>query len=326
MALNRHQALTSGQLAGSMPGPSMNALLQAIHSRYLAVPPGLRGVGLMLFSVFAFACMHATIQYVAKTGLPPFYIAFFRKFFGLLLLLPVVARNRFRDLRTRRPGLHAARGFIQVGAMLSFFYAVSITPLATTAALGFTAPLFGVIGAALVLKERLGRDRLIALIVGFAGALVIIRPGFIPLELGVILIVGSSAFWAIAMMIIKVLARADGAAAIAAYMVISLTPLTGIAALFVWQWPSLEQLAFLLLIGSFGTVAHLGFNQAMKEADAAAILPLDFTKLIWNAVLGYLVFTQIPGIWIWAGGTMIFIAATWVARSEAKARQAKAGI
>ena len=309
-----------------MPPPAaMNALIQAVNSRYLAVPPGLRGVGLMLFSVFAFACMHAAIQYVARTGLHPFEIAFFRNFFGLVLLVPVLGRNRFRDLRTARPGLHALRGFIQVGAMLSFFYAVSITPLATTAALSFTAPLFGVIAAALVFRERLGRDRLIALFVGIAGALVIIRPGFIPLELGVVLIVGSSAFWAAAMMIIKVLARTDSASAIAAYMVIYLTPLTGIAAFFVWQWPTAGQFVLLVLIGAFGTVAHIAFNQAMKEADAAAILPLDFTKLIWNAVLGYILFSQVPGFWVFAGGIMIFIAATWVARSEALARKAKAG-
>ncbi len=305
-----------------MRAPPMNALLQAVSRRYLAVPPALRGVGLMLFSVFAFACMHATIQFVARTGLHPFEIAFFRNFFGLLLLLPLLARNRFRELRTRRPGLHAARGFIQVGAMLSFFYAVSITPLATTAALSFTAPLFGVIAATLVFRERMTRDRIIALAIGIGGALVIIRPGFIPLELGVVLIVGSSAFWAAAMMIIKVLARTDSSAAIATYMVIYLTPLTGIAALFYWQWPSLDQLVLLGMIGAFGTLAHVAFNQAMKEADAAAILPLDFTKLIWNAVFGYILFTQVPGLWVWAGGTMIFIAATWVALSERKAKSA----
>lgn len=302
----------------------MNAIIQAVNSRYLAVPPGLRGVGLMLFSVFAFSCMHATIQFVARDGLHPFEIAFFRNFFGLVLLVPVLARNRFRDLRTSRHGLHAARGFIQVGAMLSFFYAVSITPLATTAALSFTAPLFGVIAAALVFRERLGRDRLIALFVGIAGALVIIRPGFIPLELGVVLIVGSSVFWAAAMMCIKVLTRTDSAAAIATYMVLYLTPLTGIAAFFVWQWPTPEQFVALVLIGAFGTVAHITFNQAMKEADASAILPLDFTKLIWGAVLGYMLFGQIPGFWVFAGGTMIFVAATWVARSEAQAKKPKA--
>lgn len=299
----------------------MNALIQAVNARVRAIPPGMRGILLMLFSVLAFAAMHATIQFVAKTGMHPFEVAFFRNFFGLVLLLPVLARNNFRDLRTAQPGLHALRGFIQVGAMLSFFYAVSITPLATVAALSFSAPLFAVIGVALVFREKLTRDRLIALVVGFGGAMVIIQPGVVPIELGSFLIVGSSALWACAMLIIKKLSRTDNAAAIAAYMVIYLTPLSGIAAFFVWTWPTAEQLGWLVLIGVFGTAAHLSFNQAMKEADASAIMPLDFTKLIWNALFGYFLFAQVPGIWVWVGGSMIFIAASWVARSEARAKK-----
>lgn len=302
----------------------MNALIAAVNARVALVPPGLRGVLLMLFSVLAFAAMHATIQLVAKTGMHPFEVAFFRNLFGLLLLIPVLARNNFRDLRTAQPGWHAIRGFIQVGAMLSFFYAVSITPLATVAALSFSAPLFAVIGVAIVFREKLTRDRLIALVVGFGGAMVIIRPGVVPVELGTFLIIGSSALWATAMLIIKKLSRTDSSSAIAAYMVIYLTPLSGIAAFFHWTWPTPEQLAWLVLIGVFGTLAHLSFNQAVKEADASAIMPLDFTKLIWNALFGFALFGQVPGIWVWAGGFMIFLAATWLARSEAQGKK-KAG-
>ena len=280
---------------------------------------------LILVSALCFSGMHAVIRFIAiTTDLHPFEAAFFRNLFGLLFFLPWFARVGLGRLRTRRLRLHALRGGLQVIAMLSFFTALSITPLAEVSALSFSAPLFASLGAILFLGEKMRLRRWSALIIGFAGALVIIRPGFESIDVGFVLVIFSAALWASAMLVVKVLARRESSLSITAYMGLFLTPLSFLPALFVWQWPSLEQLVWLAVMGALGSVGHLAMAQAFKEAEVTAILPLDFTRLIWATILGYLAFAELPDLWTWLGGTVIFASTTYIAFREAKLRGAGA--
>lgn len=272
---------------------------------------------MMTVTAFGFSSMHAIIRHLAGE-LHPFEIAFFRNFFGLLVLTPFFVRHGLGLLRTDNLRWHVARGMLQVCAMLMFFTALSLAPLAQVSALSFTAPLFATLGAALILREQIRGRRIAALVVGFAGAMIILRPGAVPIDLGSLLVLCSSAIWALALLIIKSLSRTDSSATLTAYMGLILTPLSLVPALFFWRWPSTAALAWLIVMGVVGAAAQLSMAQAFKNADVTAVLPIDFTRLVWASVLGYLVFQEIPGKWTWIGAIVIFSSTTYIAYREAR--------
>jgi drug/metabolite transporter (DMT)-like permease len=272
---------------------------------------------MMTIAAAAFSVMHAMIRHVSA-DMHPFEIAFFRVVFGFAALAPIFLRDGWAPMRTSKMKLFALRGVLNAGAMLMFFYSLAITPLATVAALGFTAPLFATLLAMLVLGEVVRLRRWTAIIVGFIGAMVIIRPGVIEVGLGPMLVLGSSVVWAVALMIIKVLSRTESSVTITAYAMIFLAPFCLVAALPFWTWPSLELLAWLALIGAVGTVAQTTMNQSFKLADASAVLPVDFSKLLWAAAIGFVLFDEVPDAWTWVGGAMIFASATYIGIREAR--------
>ena len=120
------------------------------------------------------------------------------------------------------------------------------------------------------------------------------------------------------MIVIKVLSRSESSLIITVYMTLVAMPLALIAAVTVWQTPTLTQMAWLAAIGVLASLANLSVAQAFKDADLTAILPFDFTKLIWASAIGYLVFAEEPSPWTWVGGTIIFSAATYIAFRERK--------
>ena len=274
-------------------------------------------MALMAFSTACVASMTASIRLVPG-DLHPFEIAFFRNFIGLLLLLGWHIKGGLRIFQTRQIHLHALRGGLNVLAMLAYFFAVTITPLAEIAAMGFTAPLFAAPLAFLLLREKAHWYRVLVVAIGFSGAMAILRPGAETLNLGAMLVLLSSFLWALALMVIKVLSRTESAATIALYMVVFMAPLSLLAALPYWQGPNLHQLAWLALIALLGTLAQLSLGQSFKFADSTAVMPLDFLKLIWGAMLGYWLFSESPDIWTWLGGAVIFSSATWLALKESR--------
>jgi len=152
--------------------------------------------------------------------------------------------------------------------------------------------------------------------------LIILRPGFAEIGTGAILTVGASAAWACAMLTIKVLTRSERSLVITAYAALSVSLLTLPAALFFWRWPTLEELGMLLVIGLFGSLAQLSLSQAFREAEASVVLPFDFGKLIWASLFGFLFFSEVPDIWTWVGGSVIFASGSYIAYRERKRRGA----
>ena len=293
--------------------------LRSLVSR-LQKPGNFRGVLLMLLSAWSAASMNGAIRHVSD-DLHPFEIAFFRNLFGLVVLVPVFFRLGIAPLRTHRIGLHALRGLFNVGAMLTYFLAVSMTPLATVAALAFTAPLFATLGTVLILKEAMGIRRWISLVVGFIGALVILRPGVDEVSLGAMLVISSSASWAMALLVIRVLGRTETSLTTTIYAGVFLSPISLLTALPVWVWPDTGHLLWLSLVGGLGTIGQIAVAQAFREAEPTAILPMDFTKLIWSALIGYLAFAEIPDLWTLAGGTIIFLSVVYIALRESRFKQ-----
>lgn len=275
----------------------------------------MRGVVLMCLSTIAFSVMHALVRYVSE-GMPPFQIAFFRNLFGLVFLLPLLIQSKFVMFKSRKIGLHALRGVINIIAMLMFFTALSISPLAKVTALSFTAPIFMAILSVIVLGERFRIYRWLAILAGFFGMLIILRPGFVALDTGALLVIGSAALWAVAMLLIKVISRTDSSVTIVAWMGVFLCVFSFGPALWVWQSPTPEELMWLLLIGLSGSIAQVTLSQALKITDPTAIMPLDFLKLIWTALIGIWFFAEIPDLYTWLGAAVIFLAGLLIAHRE----------
>lgn len=285
------------------------------------MPATLRGITVMVISTVFFAAMHAAIRYISQ-DLHPFQIAFFRNFFGLLIFLPVALRTGLEVFRTKRLGLHFVRASLNICAMLSFFTALSITPIAKATALSFTSPLFMAVLSVLILGERMRVRRWTATILGFVGTLVILRPGLEAIDLGSVLVVGSASVWAITMIVIKFLARTDSSLTITAYMNLLLSVLSLGPAIYVWQNPDPFAWGVLLFIGIAGTLAQLLLTEALKQTEATAVMPFDFLKLVWAALFGYLLFTEVPTVFTWIGAAIIFASGFYIAyRESVLARQ-----
>jgi len=231
-------------------------------------------------------------------------------------VLPWFVRYGLGPLRTQRIGLHGLRAVFNAASMLAFFYALSIAPLAEVTALSFTAPIFATALAALLLGEIVGLRRWSAILVGFAGVLLVVRPGFAAVGPGQLLTLGSSLSWACALLIIKTLGRTDSSATIITYMGLLMMPMVLIPALFVWQWPSALELFWLALIGVLGGAGQLCMTEALRQADTAVVMPIDFCKLLWVAALAFVIFSEVPDVFTWLGGGVIFASTLYIAYRE----------
>lgn len=269
----------------------------------------------MLLASLGVAAMNACVRHVS-TELHPFEIAFFRSLFGLAVLTPAFLRVGFLPLRTRKLHVHAVRGVLIAASMMTGFWGLSLVPLAKFTALFFSAPLFGTVLAWIALRERVRLARLFALAAGFAGTLIILRPGGAGFEPGTVLVIMAAALWGVGMIVIKVLARTESNLTLTVYVYLFVTPIAFVAALAFWRTPTIEQLGWLALIGALGTTVHMSLAQAFRDADVTAVLPLEFTKLIWASAIGFAAFSEIPDLWTWAGGAVIFSSAAFVAHHE----------
>jgi drug/metabolite transporter (DMT)-like permease len=291
---------------------------RAIVRHFDVIPRRLRGMLLMLAATLSIVAMNVTIREVAAQ-IHVFEIAFFRNLFGVLIFVPVLFRAEASPFRTRKLGLMTLRAALNIVAMLAFFYALTLIPLTDVTALSFTTPLFASVLAVVFLGETLSGRRWIGLVVGLTGALIILRPGVQEIGLGAAMVLLSSGTWACALMCIKVLTRTESALTIALYAALMQVPFAFVASLFVWVWPNWTELGLLALLGALGGFAQLCLSQAFRDADTTLVLPIDFTKLIWAGIAGYLLFAEIPDIWTVVGAVVVFAAVfsmAWQERRE----------
>ena len=279
------------------------------------------GMALALLSTITFSAGMAVVRHLSA-DLHPFQIAFFSAFFGLLTMLLLVPRYGLRSFRTDKFMLHVARGLLSVVGILAVYYALSFTPLATVTALNFTMPIFTTVLAVLLLKERVGMAKWVAILFGFAGVFVIVRPGMVAVDTGVLLVIAGSILFAFTILVIKVLTRTDSVVTITLLALLLRAPLALVPALFVWQWPDARQLLWLAAMGIVGTLSAFAFTQALKEVETNVISPMFFLQLIWSAAIGYVFFAEVPSVFIWVGGAMIFSSVTYMAYRESRVSNA----
>ena len=283
-------------------------------------PAPVKGVLWMLVSAAALAGLTGVVRHMSA-GLPPFEIAFFRSFFGLLILAPWLMRSGLGVLRTKRLGLYTMRCALGAATMLMWFTAISMVPLADAVALGFTSPLFVILGAALFLGEVVRGRRLGVTLCGFAGALIILRPGGGVLDPGAVLVLLSAVTLAGANLSVKELSRTEPVQAIVTYMVIFMVPLTFIPALLVWQTPTPAQLAELLGLAAVATLGNYAMTRAVAVADASSVMPYDYARLPFAALIGFFVFGETSDAATWIGAGVIAVASLYLAHHESKAEQ-----
>ncbi len=255
--------------------------------------------------------------------LHPLEITFFGTFFGFLFFLPVVFRYGFGVFTTKRVIHHFYRGCVNGMAILAWFVALTLLTLADASALNLLAPLCVSVGAVIFLQEHMGPRRWFALALGVAGALVVIRPGFEEVSLGVGLVMITVFASAGQRVFAKSLIATDSSTTCVLYLTLFIIPITLAAAVFVWQWPALEHYPWLILIGALLSLAHYALMRSLRLADVSALEPVNFTRLIWGALFGFLFFAEVPDIFTWIGGFMIISATSYVAHREAMSRSAK---
>lgn len=280
--------------------------------------PAVRATILMVTAGAVLAAMHGMVRYLSA-DLHPFEIAFFRSLFGFMFFVPWIIKAGLVVLRTGRIATHGLRAAINAVSMLLWFTALSLVPLADVTALSLTGPLFVTIGAIMFLGEKVRLRRWLAVGLGAAGALVIIRPGFQVIQLGMILAIIAPATAACAKLLAKSLTRTDPPATVAAYVQLLMTPITLIPALFVWQTPGWSTLGLLAVVGMLGGLGHYLFVKAYSIADISFAEPVMFTRLVWAALFGYLAFAEVPDQWTWIGAAMIVGATTYIAHRERSA-------
>jgi drug/metabolite transporter (DMT)-like permease len=272
--------------------------------------PSVLAVLFMILSGFFATTMHCLIRFATEDH-HPFEVAFFRTIFVLIIFLPLVARNGITSLKSNNVKLQTFRAIVGSVAMLCMFYGLSITELAKATALMFTVPIFATILAILFLKEIVGVRRWMAMLVGFSGALIVLRPD-IELGFGPLLILCASLMWSSSMLMAKTLTKTDTISSITFWQAAGLIPATFILAIQVWEWPNLSQLFMFLMIAIAGTLVHWFLNEALKRAEISALLPLDYLRLIWSVSMGFIFFNELPKAGLWLGAALILGASTYI--------------
>jgi len=249
--------------------------------------------------------------------LNPFMIAFYRCLFGVIIMLPFMIYNYPEAWKTHNIKLQFVRSAINVYSMISWFTAIGTLQLEKAAAIGFTTPLFTTILAIIFLGEVIRIQRITALIIGFIGILVVIRPGYIPFESGALWLLSAAIAFSIVIIIVKKLTEKDSSLTTAFYQMAFMVPPTFFIALFFWESININQILLFIFVAIAGFITQFSFAQCLKMAETTFIMPIQFTKLIWLSLIGYFFFMEVPDIWTWIGASIIFSSILFIAYREA---------
>ena len=285
----------------------------------------LRGILLMLAAALAFSFMNVLIR-AASSQLHAFEIAFFRNLFGLLFMLPWFMKYGMVVIQTARLPLFMLRAVLGLISMLCFFWGLTVLPLAKAVALGFTVPLFVTIGAAVVLKEEVHMRRWLAVLFGFIGTLIILRPTVDGDLFPSLIVILSAVTMAISVLIIKNLSRTERPNTIVIFMVLLMTPLSFPVALTVWQWPDAWTWFLLILLGFSGSMGHLLFTHAIRSSEVSLVMPFDFARLPFVIVLAWIFFNETVDQWTLIGASVVFASGAYIAHREAQLNRRRARV
>ena len=261
----------------------------------------------LLATVASFcAVLMSVFLKLAQNDINVFTAGFLRFFFGLIVIFPFIIKSNFNIYKTNNLKFHLIRSMINVPMMILGFAALMYIPLEQIKAIGFLSPILVVILSVLILKEKIYIIRILALIIGFVGVLIILRPGIIEINIGAYMVLLSGLLWSTVIIITKFMSKEDSPMTILTYQYTFVTIFTLPFALIYWTNPTLNSLYYTLLAAIVGTVLHLCINNSYRLADLSVIQPVWFTQLIFASVFGFSIFGEIPDGWTWAGGILVF--------------------
>ncbi len=275
----------------------------------------LRGIAWMLLTGLLFVCVTAIVRYLGS-DMPAIEAAFIRYAIGLLLVGPVLLRI-FRDPPTGGAlKLYTARGLVHGVAVMLWFFAMARIPIAEVTAIGYTAPIFVTIGAAMFLGERMQMRRIMAVIAGLIGACIILRPGFQEIGLGQLAQIIAAPLFAISFILAKKLTERDDPAFIVGMLSIGCTLTLLPGALLQWRTPTVEELFWLAMTAVFATAGHYTLTRAFQAAPITVTQPISFLQLAWASLVGVTMFGEPLDPFVILGGAVIVAAATYISHRE----------
>jgi drug/metabolite transporter (DMT)-like permease len=253
--------------------------------------------------------------------LDPFQTQFLRYVFGLAVMLPLVARGGLAAYRPRNIGGQFLRGAVHAFGLALWFAAIGHITLADTTAIGFTGPIFIMLGAAWALGERMRWERWLAAVIGFAGVLIVVAPKLTGSGGGYsLLMLASSPVFAASFLITKGLTRYERPTVIVVWQSITVSLFSLPLALLTWRAPTIWQWLGFLVCGILGSAGHYCLARSYSVADISATQSVKFLDLVWASLLGWLVFADTPSRWTIVGGIVICLSTLWIARREARGR------
>ena len=261
---------------------------------------------LILISIFAGSTMGVLIKF-AQNDVSIYIAAFFRFLIGFIFIFPYILKTKFKVYKTSNILLHIIRSLLNYPAMLLTFSALMLVPYEKISALNFLVPFFVTILAVLLLKENIRIYRISALVIGFIGMLIILRPGIIEISLGIQMVLVATFFWSVIIILTKQLTNNDSSITILTYMYTLMTLLTLITAIIFWETPTTNSIIYLSFAAFVRTLSHISINQAFKLVDVSMTQPFSFIGLIIASLYGFFLFDESPDIYTWLGAIVIFV-------------------
>ncbi len=283
--------------------------------------PG-RAIFWMIVTGVLFVAVTATVKHGAQ-GLPAAESAFLRYVLGIVFLIPMLKPLRAAHLSTRQKKLFWIRGLAHSLAIILWFHAMTRITIAEVTAMNYMTPIYITIGAALFLGERLASRRILAIVAGFVGALIILRPGFRELTDGHIAMIGAAMLFAVSYLTAKRMADEVSAVVVVAMLSITVTVCLLPFAAAVWVTPTLSQVFWMFVVASFATLGHYTMTLAFAEAPVSVTQPVVFLQLVWSVLTGAFLFAEPADGWVILGGAVIVAATTFIAIREAMLRNTK---
>ncbi len=270
----------------------------------------------MLAGIAGFAVMDATIKWLVA-DYHVVQVAALRSWFGLpLLCLFALRGGGLRRLKTSRPGVHFGRYLMVLGLTFCFFWALSQMKLVDAIAISFAAPIFITVLSMPLLRESVGLHRWLAVGIGFAGVLVMLRPGFGVFQWAALVVLLSVVFYALLMITTRAFKNTESSASLMLYPQLGMS-LTGVLlAPFFWITPSLWDLLLFALAGTFGSVGVMCVTHAFRLGPAAVITPFEYSALIWATLLGYLLWDELPDRFTLFGAAIVVASGLYIVYRE----------
>ncbi len=294
---------------------------QAVERRTAGLSPVAQAILWTIAAGLAFTALNAVVRELTLQ-VPALQAQFLRYLFGLLVLLPLVAWHGPSRYRPQAMGGQFVRGALHTAGLCLWFVALPRIPLADTTAIGFTTPLFIMVGAWLFFREPMRWERWLATVLGFAGVLVVVGPrvdwsGQGP-GLYHLVMLASAPVFAASFLVTKALTRYESTGTIVLWQCLTITLMSAPMAWSVWQPVSVSQLLGFLVCGLLGSLGHYCLTRGIREADLSATQTPKFLELVWAGLLGWAMFSEVPSASTLAGGLVISAATLWLARRESR--------